>query len=63
MRARSLSGAALTGVGAHRPALRVDNLAIAERTGSSDTWIRERSGIVTRGVAADDESVVDMAAA
>lgn len=63
MRARTLSGAALTGVGAHRPALRVDNLAIAERTGSSDTWIRERSGIVTRGVAADDESVVDMAAA
>ncbi|MGZ6793876.1 MAG: beta-ketoacyl-ACP synthase 3 [Mycobacteriales bacterium] len=63
MRARTLSGAALTGVGAHRPALRLDNLAIAERTGSSDTWIRERSGIVTRGVAADDESVVDMAAA
>lgn len=63
MRTRTLSGAALTGVGAHRPALRVDNLAIAERTSSSDTWIRERSGIVTRGVAADDESVVDMATA
>jgi 3-oxoacyl-[acyl-carrier-protein] synthase-3 len=53
----------VTGVGAHRPALRVDNVAIAERTASSDTWIRERSGIVTRGVAAEDESVVDMAAA
>ena len=53
----------MTGVGAHRPALRVDNVAIAERTASSDTWIRERSGIVTRGVAAEDESVVDMAAA
>jgi 3-oxoacyl-[acyl-carrier-protein] synthase-3 len=61
VKTRTLSGAALTGVGAHRPALRVDNLAIAERTSSSDTWIRERSGIVTRGVAADDESVVDMA--
>jgi 3-oxoacyl-[acyl-carrier-protein] synthase-3 len=61
MKARTLAGAAVTGVGAHRPALRVDNLAIAERTDSSDTWIRERSGIVTRGVAADDESVVDMA--
>ncbi len=56
-----LVGAALTGVGAHRPADRRDNHAIAERTGSSDTWIRERSGIVTRGVAAADESVVDMA--
>ena len=55
-----LAGAAITGVGAHRPALRVDNLAIAERTGSSDAWIRERSGIVTRGVAGDDETVVEM---
>ena len=63
MRARTLSGAALTGLGAHRPAQRVDNLVIAERTGSSDGWIRERSGIVTRGVAADDESVVEMATA
>jgi 3-oxoacyl-[acyl-carrier-protein] synthase-3 len=54
-------GAAVLGLGAHRPARRDDNLAIAERTGSSDAWIRERSGIVTRGVAADDESVVDMA--
>jgi 3-oxoacyl-[acyl-carrier-protein] synthase-3 len=49
------------GLGAHRPALREDNLRIAERVGSSDEWIRERSGIVTRGVAAPDESVVDMA--
>jgi 3-oxoacyl-[acyl-carrier-protein] synthase-3 len=48
-------------MGAHRPAVRQDNTAIAERTGSSDDWIRERSGIVTRGVAAPDEGVVDMA--
>jgi 3-oxoacyl-[acyl-carrier-protein] synthase-3 len=53
--------AAVLGLGAHRPALREDNLQIAERVGSSDEWIRERSGIVTRGVAAPDESVVDMA--
>ena len=59
---RELRSAALTGVGAHRPARRDDNTAVAERLDSSDTWIRERSGIVTRGVAADDESVVDMAA-
>jgi len=56
-----MRAAALTGLGAHRPALRVDNHAIAERIGSSDTWIRERSGIVTRGVSAEDETVVDMA--
>ncbi|MGB8650371.1 MAG: beta-ketoacyl-ACP synthase 3 [Mycobacteriales bacterium] len=61
MRARTLAGAALTGLGAHRPALREDNHAIAARIDSSDQWIRERSGIVTRGVAGDDESVVDMA--
>lgn len=60
---RSLVGAALTGLGAHRPAERVDNHGIAARTGSSDEWIRSRSGIVTRGAAAADESVVDMAAA
>ncbi|MDT7544715.1 MAG: 3-oxoacyl-[acyl-carrier-protein] synthase [Actinomycetota bacterium] len=56
-----MRAAALTGIGAHRPANRVDNLAIAARIDSSDEWIRERSGIVTRGVAAADETVVDMA--
>jgi len=59
---RALAGAAVTGLGAHRPARRDDNTAVAERTGSSDEWIRARSGIVTRGVAGPDESVVDMAA-
>ncbi len=57
----ALRSAALLGLGAHRPARRDDNLAIAERIGSSDVWIRERSGIATRGVAGDDESVVEMA--
>jgi 3-oxoacyl-[acyl-carrier-protein] synthase-3 len=56
-----MRGAAVLGLGAHRPARRDDNHAIAARTDSSDAWIRERSGIVTRGIAADDESVVDMA--
>ena len=57
-----MRAAAILGLGAHRPALRQDNFAIAERIGSSDEWIRERSGIVTRGVAGPDESVVDRAA-
>ncbi len=56
-----MRGAALAGLGAHRPARREDNTAIAERTGSTDAWIRERSGIVTRGVAAEGEGVVEMA--
>ncbi len=55
--------AALTGLGSFRPALRVDNVAIAERIGSSDDWIRERSGIVRRGVAGPGEDVVEMACA
>ncbi len=56
-----MRAAALLGLGAHRPAHREDNAAVAERTGSSDAWIRDRSGIVTRGVAGDGESVVEMA--
>jgi 3-oxoacyl-[acyl-carrier-protein] synthase-3 len=56
-----VTGAALTGLGVHRPA-RVDNTEVARRTESSDEWIRSRSGIVTRGVAGDGESVVEMAA-
>ncbi len=61
MNTNPLGGAAVLGLGAHRPAVRIDNHEIARRTDSSDEWIRERSGIVTRGVAGDDESVVDMA--
>jgi 3-oxoacyl-[acyl-carrier-protein] synthase III len=53
--------AALSGLGAHRPANRVGNDEIARRLDSSDEWLRERSGIVTRGVAGPDETVVDMA--
>ncbi|MCW2543610.1 MAG: 3-oxoacyl-(acyl-carrier-protein) synthase, partial [Frankiales bacterium] len=56
--ARVLTGAAVTGLGSHRPPTRVGNAGIAERIGSSDEWIRERSGIVTRGIS--DRSVVDM---
>jgi 3-oxoacyl-[acyl-carrier-protein] synthase-3 len=56
-----VTGAALTGLGVHRPARREGNTAVAARTGSTDAWIRERSGIVTRGVAGPDEGVVEMA--
>ena len=52
----------MTGLGAHRPANRVDNHGIAARLASSDAWIRERTGIITRGIAAADETVATMAA-
>jgi 3-oxoacyl-[acyl-carrier-protein] synthase-3 len=55
--------ARILGVGGYRPARVVTNAEICERIDSSDEWIRERSGIQTRHFAADDETVVDMAAA
>lgn len=55
--------ARILGVGAHRPARVVTNAEICERIDSSDEWIQERSGIVSRHFAAPDESVVDMSLA
>jgi 3-oxoacyl-[acyl-carrier-protein] synthase-3 len=54
-------GARIVGIGEHRPSRVVTNEEICEQIDSSDEWIRERSGIVTRRYAAPDESVVDMA--
>ena len=55
--------ARILGVGAHRPARVVSNAEICEHIDSSDEWIQERSGIVTRHFAGPDESVVDMSMA
>lgn len=55
--------AAILGVGAYRPKRVVDNHEICKVLDSSDQWIRERSGIVTRHIAGDDESVIDMSEA
>ena len=40
--------ARIMGLGAYRPSRVVTNAEICERIDSSDEWIRERSGIVTR---------------
>ncbi len=53
----------IMGVGGYRPARVVPNSEIVEQINSSDEWIRERSGIVSRHWAAPDESVIDMAEA
>jgi 3-oxoacyl-[acyl-carrier-protein] synthase III len=55
-------GARIVAIGEHRPTRIVTNAEICENIDSSDEWIRERSGIITRRYAAPDESVVDMAA-
>lgn len=56
-------GARLQGLGLYRPAHVVTNDDLARRVETSDEWIRTRTGIATRRVADDDESVVAMAAA
>ena len=55
--------ARILSVGAYRPARVVTNDEICERIDSTDEWIRERTGIISRRFAAPDESVVDMAVA
>ena len=55
--------ARIWGIGAYRPERVVTNDEICEHIDSSDQWIRERSGIITRRFAAPDETVVDMSAA
>ena len=53
---------AITGLGAHLPARVVTNDDLAERLDTSDEWIRSRTGIGQRHVAAADEATADLAA-
>jgi 3-oxoacyl-[acyl-carrier-protein] synthase-3 len=55
--------ARILGVGAYRPSRVVTNDEICEHIDSSDEWIRERTGIITRYFAAPDEGVVEMSVA
>ena len=55
--------ARIMGVGGYRPERVVPNSEIIGPIDSSDEWIRERSGIISRRFAAPEESVVDMAEA
>jgi 3-oxoacyl-[acyl-carrier-protein] synthase-3 len=55
--------ARILGVGGYRPKRVVTNEEICEHIDSSDQWIRERSGIISRGWAGEDESVIEMAEA
>jgi len=55
-----LRHARIHGVGGYRPERVVTNEEICRTIDSSDEWIRQRSGIVTRRFARADESVIDM---
>src|SRR3954452_24146604 len=60
---RPVTGATLLAVADHRPHRVVSNDEIAQSLDTSDEWIRSRTGIATRGIAGDGESVIEMAAA
>jgi 3-oxoacyl-[acyl-carrier-protein] synthase-3 len=52
----------ILGIGEHRPARLVTNDDLARTLDTDDAWIRQRTGIATRHLAATDESVIAMAA-
>ncbi len=51
----------ISGTGSYLPANRVSNAELAERVDTSDQWIRERTGITQRHIAADGETTLDLA--
>lgn len=59
--AQGSPGARILALGEYTPARVVTNDEIVDNIDSSDQWIRDRSGIVSRRVAEPDETVADMA--
>jgi 3-oxoacyl-[acyl-carrier-protein] synthase-3 len=59
----NLTGTRILGLGAYQPARVVTNHELARTLDTSDEWIRSRVGIVSRRIAAPDETVADMAVA
>ncbi|MFP3700128.1 3-oxoacyl-ACP synthase, partial [Burkholderia sp. SIMBA_013] len=55
------ANARILGIGAYRPDVIVTNEDVCQWIDSSDEWIRQRTGIITRHRAAADVSVIDMA--
>ncbi len=54
-------GMALVGCGSAVPATRISNTRLSERVDTSDDWIRSRTGIAERRVAAADEPLTTLA--
>ncbi len=55
------AGSTILGIGAYRPSIIVTNEDVCQWIDSSDEWIQQRTGIITRHRAPKDVSVVDMA--
>ncbi|MFE0099001.1 beta-ketoacyl-ACP synthase III [Streptomyces sp. NPDC059009] len=58
-----MSGSRIAALGHYQPTRVLTNDDLAGMVDTSDEWIRRRTGIATRRIAAPDESVTDMAAA
>ncbi|KNB53986.1 beta-ketoacyl-ACP synthase III [Streptomyces caatingaensis] len=58
-----MPGSRITALGHYQPSRVLTNDDLAGMVDTSDAWIRRRTGIATRRIAADTESVADMAAA
>ncbi|WP_010532841.1 beta-ketoacyl-ACP synthase III [Brachybacterium squillarum] len=60
---RPVAGSRILGTGHYRPEGILTNADLEQMVETSDEWIRQRTGIETRHVAAEDETVADMAVA
>ncbi|MEU1935803.1 beta-ketoacyl-ACP synthase III [Streptomyces coeruleorubidus] len=58
-----MPGTRIAAMGHHQPSRVLSNADLEQLVETSDDWIRQRTGIATRRVAGEDESVTDMAAA
>src|SRR5437868_4723514 len=63
MRKATQQGTRIAGTGRYLPARVLTNDALAERVATSDAWIRTRTGIRQRHIAADNEQTSDLALA
>ncbi|KIQ65604.1 3-oxoacyl-ACP synthase [Kitasatospora griseola] len=57
-----MPGVRIAGLGHHQPSRVLTNDELATVVDTNDEWIRRRTGIATRRIAAPDESVTDLAA-
>ncbi|MEU2631601.1 beta-ketoacyl-ACP synthase 3, partial [Kitasatospora sp. NPDC007106] len=58
-----MQGSRITALGHYQPARVLTNDDLAAMVDTNDEWIRRRTGIATRRIAAPEETVADMAAA
>lgn len=61
--AEPANGSRIVAMGHHQPEGILDNEQLTKLVDTNDEWIRSRTGIVTRHVAGEDETVPDMAIA